>query len=223
MRILRAVDRHRRAAAAFFAGVSVIAVILVVSPPPPPATPVVTAARDLPPGRVLSPGDVELTSWSGVPPPSGALSQLSAATGRVLTGPMRAGEPLTDARLVGSALAGQLAPGLRAVPVPIADPGALRLVSAGDRVDVLAASLSSSGAVLPGGDDQSGLAGLPVAHVVATNALVLSVPEDAGTSPYDVGGLPLIVLAVDEHTTRELAAAAVASRLSLALRPVTSS
>ena len=62
---------------------------------------------------------------------------MTDAVGRVLAGPVRSGEALTDVRLVGSSLltrGGRLV----AAPVRLADPATAGLLHAGDRVDVLA-------------------------------------------------------------------------------------
>ena len=74
--------------------------------------------------------------------PSGALASVADLPGRPLAGPVRAGEPLTDVRLLGPALLDAL-PGDAeervAVPVRLADAGVTQLLAVGDRVDVLAA------------------------------------------------------------------------------------
>jgi Flp pilus assembly protein CpaB len=219
--LLRAVDRHRRALAALAAAVAVTATVLAVRPPAPAPVPVVTAARDLRGGQVLRSDDVVLTAWVGVDPPAGAVRNVSAVTGRVLTGPARRGEPITDVRLVGSDLASTLPPGQLVVAVPIADVAAIALLHAGDRVDILAASaVGTSGAA---GDEllaAFGGTGEATADVVASDALVLSVPDPAASASFGSPGTALLVVAVDTRTARDLAAAAVASRLSAALRPV---
>ena len=91
--------------------------------------------------------------------------------------------------------------GLVAVPVRIADAASAALVTAGDRVDVLAA-VSAAG-------------GPPYAQVVAPEAQVLAVP----TAVQDGGDGALIVVAASPAVAARLAAAAVTSRLSLTLRP----
>jgi Flp pilus assembly protein CpaB len=61
--------------------------------------------------------------------------------GRLVAGPVRRGEPLTDVRLLGPSLLAAVArgPDVVAVPVRFADAGAAALLRPGDRVDVLAA------------------------------------------------------------------------------------
>ena len=56
----------------------------------------------------------------------------------MLAGPVRAGEPLTDVRLVGASLAAAY-PGAVAVPVRLPDAGMAALLRVGDRIDLVAA------------------------------------------------------------------------------------
>ncbi|MFJ9374476.1 hypothetical protein [Streptomyces sp. NPDC101455] len=84
-------------------------------------------------------------------------------------------------------------------PVRIADAGTVRLLQAGDRVDVIAAEESAAG-----GD----------AHVVARAARVTKVPE-----PLEVadGGGALVVLSVPRSTAARLAGASATTRLAVTL------
>nr|WP_230596306.1 MULTISPECIES: SAF domain-containing protein [Rhodococcus] len=63
---------------------------------------VITAGRDLTPGTVLTPADVVAAEWDRTNVPEGALTESEAVEGQTLTGPVRAGELLTDVRLLGS-------------------------------------------------------------------------------------------------------------------------
>ena len=65
--------------------------------------------------------------------------------GEVLAAPLRAGEPVTDVRLVG-ARADDGQPGLVAVPVRLPDPGMVALLDVGDRIDVVATDPQEGGA-----------------------------------------------------------------------------
>jgi Flp pilus assembly protein CpaB len=170
------------------------ALVLALRPPdlpaaaPPPGTPVVTAAADLPAGTVLAADSLTLTELAAVP--GGSVTDPAALTGRVLAAPVRAGEPVTDVRLVGPGLTALLPPGQVAAPVRLADLAVAGLAAAGDRVDVLSTA--------PGAGR---------AEVVARGALVLAAPDDDG----------LLVLAVDEATAVTLAAAATTATLTLSL------
>lgn len=193
--LLVAVARHRAVLAAGLAAAAVAAGLSAVAPSARPTTPVLTAARDLAAGAVLEPGDLVAAAVPDALVPAGALTDVSDVAGRLVAGPVRRGEPLTDVRLLGAAL---LPAGADvAVPVRLAEPATGALVTAGDRVDVLAAS------------PEGGLA----AQVVATGLAVLSVP-----APSDLPAEgALVVVAASRATAARLAAAAVTGRLSVAV------
>jgi pilus assembly protein CpaB len=186
-------------AALFAAG----ALVLALRPAPAPASarapatvPVVVAAADLPPGTVLKDADLAVARFPSALRPGGVADDPTALTGSTLAGGVRAGEPVTDAGLVGAGLTGLLAPGQVAAPVRPADLAVSALVRPGDRVDVLATP-----------------PGAARAEVVATGALVLAAPgaEDAGEG--------LLLLAVAGDTAAHLAAAATTATLTLSLPP----
>lgn len=197
-RLRRAVLGRRRLLAATAAALAVLVGLQAAAPAPPPTRPVLTAALDLPAGTVLTADHVAWGSYSPDSVPSGAVARVEQVLGRTTTGPVRAGEPLTDARVVsGSLLEGY--PGLVGVPVRIADAGVVSLLRVGDTVDVVAA------------DPQ----GARDAATVARDVVVLALPR-AGESTLASGGL--IVLGVTEQTARFVAAAAVSGYLSVVLK-----
>lgn len=117
--------------------------------------------------------------------------------------------------------------GLVAVPVRFADAGSTGYLRPGDRIDVLAARDAGpggppgppdaiAGAVSdPGADPPRGetvvavdVSVLEIAHSADAGSLTRSAPDDGG----------LVFLAVDNATAARLARAAVAARLSYALR-----
>lgn len=209
--------RYRRGVAGVLTGVAVLAGVAAVRPPPRSSTPVVVADRDLRAGQVLRPDDVRGADVPTELVPAGASRDPSQVVGRVLAGPVRRGEPLTDVRLVGRALLSGLGPGQVAVPVRPADAGVLTLVEPGDRVDVLASTAAES----PDGSSSSSAG---PARLVAVGARVLSVPVAASgasasllSSGADASASgPPLLLAVDRATAADLAGAAT-SRLSLEL------
>lgn len=203
-RTRRAVLARRRLLAAGAAAGAVAAGLQAVTAPPPPRTLVLTAAHDLAAGSVLRPSDLARVAFSPDSVPDGVLASSAAAVGRTVSSPVRAGEPLTDVRLLGASLLDGY-PGLVAAPVRIVDPGAVRLLRVGDRVDVLAA------------DPQTGEA-FTVAAAVRVIALPGSPGQGAGTGLADgmvSGGL--VVLAVPEATATRLAGASVDSALSVVI------
>ncbi|MFF6985188.1 hypothetical protein [Streptomyces sp. NPDC010273] len=84
-------------------------------------------------------------------------------------------------------------------PVRIADAGTVRLLRAGDRVDVIAAEESAAGGA---------------AHVVARGARVTKVPEPVEVAD---GGGALVVLSVPRGTAARLAGASVTARLAVTM------
>lgn len=198
-RVRRLVLARRRPLAALAAATAVLAGLQAVAAPEPTTLPVYTAARDLPGGTVLRPADLRRVAFDPATVPVGTLESPGRAVGRTTAGPIRAGEPITDVRLVGgSILAGY--PGLVAAPVRIADAGAVELLRVGDRVDVLAA-------------DPRGAAD---AVLVAGDAPVVAVPRPrTQTASVVTGGL--VVLAVPDETAQTLAGAGAARYLSLVI------
>ena len=186
------------------AGLLGIAALLLAAEPQqvtaPPSTSVVVAARDLPGGVALTRSDLRSARLPRALVPRGALRVASAALGRATAGPVRAGEPITDVRLLGPALVRAVGGAATvAAPVRIADPGAVALLRPGDRVDVVSAG--STGSEPP--------------RMVASNVPVVGVP------PPDSDGAAegaLIVLATSPDVAARLVAAAATSRLSLTVR-----
>lgn len=205
-RARRAVRRvllaRRRLLAAALAGLAVLAAVRAVAPPPAPTVDVLVAGRDLAPGTRLTAGDLEvrtvaaaLAPASGVPPPA-------EVVGRVVAGPVGAGEPVSRSRLVGAGLAAA-APGRATLPVRLADAAAVGLLRAGDRVDLVAADLQGG----------PGAVASPVASAVDVLAVPASPAPDAVASGA-VGGatLPgsLVVVAVDPADVAPLTQASAA-------------
>lgn len=188
--LLRATARHRALLAAGLAAASVAAGLSAVAPGAPPTVPVLAATRDLTAGTLLGPADLFVAQLPPALVPAGALVDATAAAGRLVAGPVRRGELLTDVRLLGSGL---LPPGSDvAVPVRLAEPATGALVRAGDVVDVLSAAEAG-------------------ASVVASRLAVLSVPELGDAA----GEGALVVVAASRTVATRLAAAAVTGRLSV--------
>jgi pilus assembly protein CpaB len=200
-----AIAWHRRLIAALLAGIAVAAGLSAVAPPHVPTVRVWTAARDLTGASPLGAGDVVVRALRRVDAPAGALPAGAAVVGRLLAGPVRRGEPLTDVRLLGPSLLGALRPrGLVAIPVRVADgAAAAALVRTGDVVDVLGTLATPVDSAVP--------ASTPV----ATGMRVLAVPTRDGAADGDGGGL--VVVAATPQQAAALAAAAGVERLSVVL------
>jgi pilus assembly protein CpaB len=142
-------------------------------------------------------------AWPGAARPdamqSGAVRPdgVDGVIGRALSGPVRRGEPLTDARFRPAGLLGTRDPASVAVPVRLADAAVVHLLHVGDRVDVLAARAD---APLP-------------ARTVASAVPVVAVPKPSPDT--DEGALIVVATGRDQAAT--LARAAVDSRLSVTI------
>ncbi len=191
-RLRRAVRRRvlarRRLLAALCAGAAVAAGLHAVAAPPPPTVTVLTAAHDLPAGSVLTSTDLRALPMPPDAVPDGIAGD---AVGKTLAAPLRAGEPLTDVRLVGAGLAAAH-PELTTVPVRMPDAGLVDLLETGDRIDLIATDPQAGGS-----------------RVVAADALVLATP--ASTDPADATSLAgaLVVLGVAPASVASVTEASV--------------
>lgn len=193
----RRVLRRRRPLAVLLVGAGVAASLHVLAPPPPASTTVRVAARDLPAGQVLAAGDlVDVEVPPGVVPDG----VVGAPEGRLLAAPLRAGEPVTDVRLVGPDLAASLPPDRVAVPVRMADAGQAALLTVGDRIDLIAT------------DPQAG-----TVRPLAQDVLVLALPDLAAAGD---GALPgrLVVLGLATQDSAQVTGASVASYVTYTWR-----
>jgi Flp pilus assembly protein CpaB len=210
--VRRALARHHRLLAAGLAAGSLAAALSVLAPTPAATVDVVVAARDLGPGATLRDDDLRLVALPEAAVPDGAATRPAALVGAAVAGAVRRGELLTDVRLVGPGLL-RGAVGMVAVPVRLAEDGVAALVSAGDVVDVVAASAPDPVAVAGSAASATPAAAVP-ARVVARAAHVLAVPEEQS-----VAGGTLVLLAVSPRAATDLAAASVSARLSVVLNP----
>jgi len=201
--LVSAAQWHRRLLAAGLLAGSVAMGLHTLAPEPPPGATVVVAARDLPAGAELGSDDLTTVRLAPEAVPSGVLRSETAAGGRSLVSAVRRGEPLTDVRLLGPSALDLLGAGLVAAPVRIADPATVRLLRAGDVVDVLAAAGEEPAAP---------------ARLVAAAVRVVTVPRTTRDS-FDAGSGGLVLLATTSSTAARLAGAAVTERLSVVLRP----
>jgi Flp pilus assembly protein CpaB len=198
-RLRRTVLARRRTLAAVCAAVAVAAALRANASPPAPTTMVLTAAHDLPAGVVVGASDLRRAAFAPGTVPAGSVPSAAVALGRTTAGPMRAGEPITDAQLVTTSML-EGYPGLVAVPVRMGDAGAVRLLRVGDRIDVLAADPQSRSA----------------ATVVQRDVPVLAIPRPDDSTPGPTSGA-LVVLGVSRASARILAQASVTEVLSVVL------
>src|SRR6478752_887203 len=193
--VRRTVLARRRLLAGLLTAVAVAAGVHAATAEPPPSVVVLVAAHDLPAGVVVGAQDVRRVGFAPDSVPEGLARD---PTGRTLASPLRAGEPLTDVRLVGPALTDGY-PGLVAVPVRLPDPGMAGLLRVGDRVDLISA-------------DPQGRA----AETVAADVPVLALPD----TPTEVGaaGLTgrLVVVGAQPGEVARIADASVRTFVTIA-------
>jgi pilus assembly protein CpaB len=190
----------RRLAAGLLLVLAAVLAVAGVASPSVAGVPVVVARRDLVPGAAVGPDDVGVVPRPPAVVPVGALRETGDVVGRRPVGPVRAGEVLTDVRLVGPDAA-RLAVGAvdaAGVPLRLADPAVAALVRPGALVDVV------GGAGVGGGDGV----------VLATGARVLTVlPGEERTA-----SAPLVLVALPGPEAARVAAATVGQEVTLTLR-----
>lgn len=179
-----------------------LAAVLALRPDPAGTfTDVVVAAADLSPGITLTADDVRLQKHAIATVPDGAITDPAGLEGMTLAGPARRGEILTDARVLGSRLAGLNAgPDARVVPVHLADAAVLDVIRTGDVVDVL-------GAAQTGGDAPP--------RLIAAGAVVVLVSAAAKAS----GARPdrVVLVALPRGAATALAGASLTESITLTI------
>jgi Flp pilus assembly protein CpaB len=189
---------RRRPLAALCAAGAVLATLHALRLPPGPTVMVDVAAHDLPSGAVLRDDDLVARSYPAGLAPVGSATD---ALGRSLAAPVRAGEPITDVRLVAPSLLDGY-PGRVAVPVRITDAAAAGLLRPGDRVDLVAA------------DPRRG-----TASYVALDVPVIAIPAPDSTESAGTAALTgrLVVVAAPPSDVGRIAGAAATDLLSVVL------
>ena len=192
------------------AAASIACLGMALQPPEEATRPVVVAAGDLPAGQPLQPGDLAVARVPAGVLPAGTSAEPSELVGRVLAAPMARGEVVAEHRVT-TLPRWSVPPGTMPTPVRFADAGAAALLSAGQRVDVVAAS----------GPGLEGAAPFATAELVAQDILILAVITGEPGSEGLLGGdattsdeeTPLVLLAADR--TAALAIAGAQGRASL--------
>jgi Flp pilus assembly protein CpaB len=205
-RLRRLVLRRRRFLAALLFCAAAALAVEQLSPAPLSMATVVIAARDLPAGATLATTDLAAQKLPQSAVPAAAFSSISNAAGHQLAGPLRKGQVLTDASLVGTGMLVGAPPGSQAVPVRLDDPATVQLVTPGQLVTVV---LSTG----------NGLEQSIVNEVLASAVPVLWKPMKA-TGPdllpaKDTDGL--LVVAADPAEAIKLAGASARGKVFLVL------
>jgi Flp pilus assembly protein CpaB len=169
-----------------------------------PSSPTVVSVHDIAAGSVLSAADVRIVSIPDGVRAAGSLATTAAVQGHVLAGAARAGEPITDARLVDLSpdIPAPGDPGRSVVPIRVADPGVGDLLHPGSRVDVVAAGESGR-------------------QVLADLATVVAVTNSASGSPPAAGERDrgrLVLLELPADAAAKVAAASLGGPVAVTLR-----
>lgn len=203
--------RHRRWVAACLAGVAVWGLASTLRPRAPATARVVTATHDLVPGSTLTDVDLALAARPADSLAVDTATDVDAIVGRLVAGPVHAGEAVRERDVVGATLLDAVGTGLVATSVRLSDEASLVGVRRGDVVDVVAARTAD------------GAAGAAVVVAGGVHVLTLAAPPGGGG-----GGLlgssptgptvPVLVVATTPAQALDIASAAVGSRLSVTLR-----
>lgn len=198
-RLRRLVLRRRRLLAALFFCAAAAVAVQQLTPASTPTTAVLVASRDLPAGHILSNADFRVLALSPAMLPDGTLDAQSAApSGEQLSGPVRRGEVLTDASLLGTGLLTGAPHGSQAVPLRLSDPSTLPLLRQGQLVTVV---LSSTVGMEEAASNQ----------VLAEKVPVLWTPTQGsgsgGLIPGDADAEAVVVVAASPEQSVQLAGA----------------
>jgi Flp pilus assembly protein CpaB len=164
--------------------------------------PVVVAAHDVSPGQRLTADDLAIREVAPDGLPTGALTQVSELTDKTVTGPVRSGEIVTDARVLSSRLPMELLQraDARLVPVKLADTAVIDLLREGDVVDVLSIDESV--------DHQPS-----ATRVLAKSAVVALVSQATGSR--SGADARLAILALPERDAHVVAAATLTAPITV--------
>ncbi len=201
------ISRNRRLAVALLLCVAAGIAVQQLTPASEQRVSIVVAARDLPTGSSLTESD--FTSV-GVPSDlaiTGSVHSIGTLVGRQLASPLRRGQIPTEASLLGPGLLTGAPVGSAAVPLRMADPSSIQLLSPGQLVTVV---LTAAGSYDEARQSQV-LAG-PV-PVLWTSAQGGKPGEWLGTSDTD----GLVVVAADPQQAEKLAGASTQGKLFFVL------
>lgn len=207
VRLAAWLSRNRRLAAALLLCAAAALTVQQLTPAPLATVAALAAARDLPAGAALAASDLAPVR---VPPgvvAEGFLQEPGTAAGKQLAAPLRKGQLLTDAQLLGPGLLTGTPPGSAAVPLRMADASSIQLVTPGQLVDVVLTSAN--------GFDQQG-----PSEVLASAVPVLWTSNKGGQSGKWLGTSEtdgLIVVAASAEQAARLAGASTQGRLFFVL------
>lgn len=200
-------SRNRRLVAALFLCAAAAIAVQQLTPAPLSTVTALAAARDLPAGTTVAAADLAQVQ---VPPgmvADGFLRDGAATAGKQLAAPLRKGQLLTDAQLLGPGLLAGTPAGSAAVPLRMADASSIQLVSPGQLVNIVLTSAN--------GFDQKG-----PSEVLASAVPVLWTSNKGGQGGQWLGTTEtdgLIVVAATAEQSSRLAGASTQGRLFFVL------
>lgn len=200
-------NRNRRLFASLLFCIPAGLTVQQLTPAPAETVVAFAAASDLPAGKTLGPGDVNRIS---VPPgivPAGSPGSETAFEGKQLAAPLRKGQLLTDAQVLGPGLLAGTPPGSAAVPLRMADPASIQLVSPGQLVNV----------VLTGGNGFEQSAESQILAVAVPVLWTSAQGGSAGPWPASTEAEGLVVVAASADQARRLAGASTQGKLFFVL------
>jgi Flp pilus assembly protein CpaB len=165
------------------------------------------AARDLPAGKSLDAADIVVLNIPHGLLPGGSFDDGVTLHGRQLAVPLRQGQLISDSQLLGPGLLTGSPPGSAAVPLRMADPSSVRLVSPGQLINVV---LSGDDGFDRPGSSELLAAGVPVLWTSAQGGKATQWLGDAETDG-------LIVVAATAEQSRRLAGASTEGKLFFVL------
>lgn len=130
-------NRNRRLVVALLLCLSAGIAVHQLTPASEQRVTVLAAARDLPAGSSLADSDLKPVEVLPGGAPAGVLTSSTGYRGKQLAGPLQRGQIPTDAQLLGPGLLTGAAPATAAVPLRMADPASIQLVSPGQLVNVV--------------------------------------------------------------------------------------
>ena len=178
-----------------------------LTPAPADTVSALAAVRDLPAGKILDAGDVAVLNIPHGLLPDGSFNHPAAIQGKQLAAALRQGQLLSDSQLLGPGLLAGRPPGSSAVPLRMADPASIQLLSPGQLVNV----------VISGGN---GFDQPATSEVLAAAVPVLWTSAQGGKAGQwlatgETDGL--MVVAADADQSRRLAGASTQGKLFFVL------
>ncbi|HEX9086420.1 MAG TPA: RcpC/CpaB family pilus assembly protein [Arthrobacter sp.] len=178
-----------------------------LTPAPAYTVSALAAARDLPAGKTLLPDDLTVLSVPRGLVPEGSYGSSDSLQGKQLAVALRRGQLVSDSQLLGPGLLAGSPPGSAAVPLRMADPASIQLLSPGQLVNVVMTSGN--------GFDQP----------AASQVLAAAVPvlwtsgHGSGAGPWLATGETegLLVVSADAEQARRLAGASTQGKLFFVL------